>query len=157
MPTRLDNLSDELQRAKKGVTPAASLALTMLMTYADVLFDTADAVLDVGGAPWVCVRGVWVVGSGATLTLLPHVSQDGVTFMPIPVVTGQTGTNGVVTAYPHEIQFAKADWGNAATVHVPLEIRMNSGWRYLKFQAKQNDVASGSPTLTLHAVGGTGN
>lgn len=156
MATRLDKIdSGENQVAQKSATPLTSAVLTLATTYVDVLFGaTPSAILVAGNNPCIGAVALWTPGATpALLTIRVLVSlDDGVTFAAPPYIPSATAT-GTTPAYPQIVTFAKADWGNVATVmNCGFTIRV-PGFRTFKLQALSDSVTN-APVVTIQLGAG---
>ncbi len=153
--TDLLSIVGELFRATKSSSAnTGTTAAALTTSYADILW-SGNAGINVGAAPCVGYTGAWTPGATATLvTIKLFVSNDsGATWAPAPNIP--SSTSGAVTAYPVEVTFNKADWGNVATVmQISFLVAVAKGFRSSKLMAK-SDSATGSPALTLQGAAGT--
>lgn len=121
----------------------ASNSLDLTSAYQDVLWRITNsegqivgsdttAWIDCGNAPAVALDIAWVTSSGTPLAA-EVVRANDVAGVVIPVGAFiPTGTTvGARTAFPDEVSFPKADFGNAATCYVGGMIDMQAH-RYMK-------------------------
>lgn len=136
-------------QAQKTGAESASASLSLTTDYQTPLW-SGVADLATGNNPWVSFIILWTKGTGATLTVYFEVSFNGTDWGPVPWVNSATA--GVSGIQPHILTFASADYGGAATMNLPIDVRVNS-FRRVRMQVKSN-AASGS--VIVQAGVGTG-